>query len=436
MNLNKTLIPTSYFKLFDFLAKNRIKNKDIDLRDIHSYLAMTLTTSVLMWAHAFLAYFAISSPVPSYIGFIFSSIHFLSPLLFRVTKNSFLITNIGLLTVIIHQGTFTYFTGGFMSHILIWHGLLPVLGGLVAGPKGGIFWFIVTSIISLCFLILHILNHPFPQLFSEEGRIWSHAMLVFGWIFLSSAIVVVYGSLKEHSETMLKKQGEKIDELFRVLFHDLANPLGRLSIGLSLAEKSIENPEENRGLKIAKSSTESMIKVTQNVRNIYVAKNGKAVHNLEPFRLNDSIKNLATVYSTQLQEKNLTLEYDYEKNEKLSLMAEPISFNNQVLGNALSNAIKFSHVGGKIEILITDTQDDYYKLQIKDHGIGIPSHLMQDLFEYNKRISRPGTLGEEGTGFGMQIMKSFVELYGGKVEVESAIDVGTAINIFLKGETR
>jgi len=257
---------------------------------------------------------------------------------------------------------------------------------------------------------------------------------VFGWIFLSSAIVVVYGSLREHTEKTLKQQSEKIEELFRVLFHDLANPLSRLSIGLSLAEKTLENAQTNRGLIIAKSSSQSMMEITQNVRNIYAANKGKADFKLKYVPLNSSINYIAKLYSSDLLRKNINLRYDFKENERLSLLVDSISFNNQVLGNILSNAIKFSHPNSEIDILVHEFESGLYLLQVKDHGVGIPSSMIEDLFDYNKKVSRPGTLGEIGNGFGMQIMKSFVTLYGGKIEVESEIGSGTTIKIFIKGK--
>ncbi len=434
MQLNKNLIPSWYFKLFNWVAENRIKENDLELRDIHSSLAMTLTTSLLMWGYGFLAYFTISSPIPWIVGFICSFIHLLSPILFRVSNNTFLITNIALLAGVTHQGTYTYYTGGFLSHILIWYGLIPVLGGLVAGPRGGILWFFITIFISLCYFILHLVDYPFPDLISEMGLLWTHAMLVFGWIFLSSAIVVVYGSLREHTEMTLKKQSEKIEELFRVLFHDLANPLSRLSIGLSMAEKTMENADTNRGLIIAKSSTQSMLEITQNVRNIYAANKGKADFKLKYVPLNSSITYLTKLYSPELLKKNIQLSYDFKEHERLNLLVDSVSFNNQVLGNILSNAIKFSHPNSEIEIQVYEAESGLYQLQIKDHGVGIPSSMINDLFDYNKKVSRPGTLGEMGSGFGMQIMQSFVTLYGGKIEVESEVGAGTTIKIFIKGK--
>lgn len=434
MQMNKNLIPSWYLKLFNWVAENRIKENDLDLRDIHISLAMTLTTSLLMWGYGFLAYFTISSPVPGIVGFICSLIHLLSPILFRVSNNTFLITNIALIAGVTHQGTYIYYTGGFLSLILIWYGLIPVLGGLVAGPRGGILWFFITIFISLCFFILHLIDYPFPNLISEEGELWTHTMLVFGWIFLSAAIVVVYGSLREHTEMTLKKQNEKIEELFRVLFHDLANPLSRLSIGLSMAEKTIENADTNRGLSIAKSSTQSMLEITQNVRNIYAANKGKVDFKLKYVPLKSSITYLSKLYSPELLRKNIHLSYDFKEYEKLSLLVDSVSFNNQVLGNILSNAIKFSHPNTEIKIHVQEAEDGLYQLQIKDHGVGIPSYMINDLFDYNKNISRPGTLGEIGNGFGMQIMKSFVTLYGGRIEVESEVGSGSTIKIFVKGK--
>jgi len=74
---------------------------------------------------------------------------------------------------------------------------------------------------------------------------------------------------------------------------------------------------------------------------------------------------------------------------------------------------------------------------VTDPGIGIPKETLKRLFDLTSATSRPGTEGEEGTGFGMPLIKSFVEHYGGKIEVESkeqgdgAENHGTTIRIWL-----
>jgi hypothetical protein len=116
-----------YFKIYHFVAKYRLEKDDVDPRRIHTHTVAVLTTGTLMWTYAFLAILTISSPVPGIVGFICALVHLLSPLIFLVSANAFLISNIMICSGMIHQGTFAYYTGGFESDLLIWFGILPVL---------------------------------------------------------------------------------------------------------------------------------------------------------------------------------------------------------------------------------------------------------------------------------------------------------------------
>lgn len=430
-----------YFHLFQFVAKTRIKENDIDLRDVHTTLVMVLSTGLFMWAYALLAYFTISSPVPGLVGIICATVHLLSPLLYRYFNRSYCVSNIGLFAGVIHQGTFTYYTGGFMSHVLIWYGIIPVLGGVISGKKGATTWLIITLFISTIFFILHMTGYQFPNLISKDGELWTHALLVFGWIILSSTIVIVYAGLRENTERILQQQGKKIDDLFRVLFHDLANPLGRISIGLTIAERTLPESQTNRGLEIAKTASESMLEITQNIRKMYAVSKGKANVDLSMTTLNSTMDYIKRVYSPELDKKNIQLHYDYNKNKDVRLLVEPVSFNNQVIGNIVSNAIKFSPANGEIHINTYSAENETVIVEIKDNGIGIPKSLVAQLFDISKKTTRPGTDGEPGTGFGMHIMKSFVEMYGGQVQIDSVESIngapsGTTVKLILKGKCK
>jgi signal transduction histidine kinase len=439
MKLKKARALRWYFHLFNFVAKERIKKNDIDRREIHTQLAVVLSTGVLMWAYAFLAYFTISSPVPGVVGFASSIVHILSPLLYRFTNRTYFISNVLLTAGMAHQGTYAYYSGGFESTILIWFGILPMIGGVTSGRRGAVTWLYFSIMVSLTFFTLHINGHQFPKLISPLGRLWSQALLVFGWIFLSSTIVIVYSELREHTEQLLHDQGKKIDDLFRVLFHDLANPLGRIAIGLSIAKKQLPNGESNRGLEIAKLASDSMMEITQNIRRMYAVSKGKANVDLTLTPLNSAVDYIMKLYAAELERKQVRINYHFDKNLGLRLMVEPVSFNNQVLGNIISNAIKFSKPGGQIYLTAYPIDHDSFTIEIKDNGIGIPQILVSQLFDFNKKTTRPGTNGESGTGFGMHIMKSFVEMYGGEILIESKeegqnVPSGTTVRLVLKGE--
>lgn len=428
-----------YFRIYYYVAQERLKKNDIDSREIHTQLVVVLSTGVLMWAYAFVAFFAINSPIPGYVGFACALAHLLSPLLFRFTNKSIIPTNVLLTAGIVHQATFAFFSGGFDSNIIIWFGILPMIGGVISGRKGGLTWLFLTLFVSFVYFVLQLSGFEFPYLISKQGRVWSQALLVFGWIFLSSTIVIVYAELRRNTEDLLHVQSKKIDDLFRVLFHDLANPLGRIAIGLSIAKRNLPDGENNRGIEIAKLASDSMMEITQNIRKMYAVSKGKANVDLSLTPLNNAVKYILDVYATEMDKKKITLTYHFEKNEGLHLLVEPVSFNNQVLGNIISNAIKFSPHNSEIILTAYPVGQDEFAVEVKDNGIGMPQILINQLFDLNKKTSRPGTNGESGTGFGMHIMKSFVEMYGGQLHIESMeaksdIPSGTTIKIILKGE--
>ncbi len=438
MNSKYRYLFTLYFFLYSLISGSRLKNQDIESREIHALLISVLTTSPLMWAYALMANYTIANPIPGIIGMIFSIIHILSPLLFRYTNNSYFITNVVLSAGIIHMGTFAYFTGGFQSPSFIWCALIPILGGINCGLKATVTWGVFILFLATTFFIFDSSGFQFPNETTETGKNLSQVLLIFGWIFASSVMVVVLSEMRRHTENLLHQQNVKIDDLFRVLFHDLANPLGRVSIGLTIAKKSVADAN-NRGLLIAAQASDSMIEITQNIRKMYAVSRGKANMDLLLTSLNSAIEYTNEVCASEFERKKIKLEYDFKENERIHILVEPISFNNQVLGNIISNAIKFSSDESTIHVKAYAQSPGRITVEIRDHGIGIPKDILPNLFDINKKTSRPGTHGEIGTGFGLHIMKSFVEVYGGELEVESRDSLsefpsGTTIKLTLNGQ--
>lgn len=427
-----------YFKLYDFIAENRLKKKDIDPRAIHTILVSVLSTGILMWAYAYIAYLMISNPIPGYVGTACAIVHLLSLLIFRFSNRITLVTNCYLLAGITHQSTYAYYTGGFSSYILIWFGILPMLAGVCNGRKGVLTWFTITVIVSSAFFYLDYNDYHFPNDITEKGRLLSQFLLVFGWILISSSTVMVYTILRENTEKLLNQQGHKIDDLFRVLFHDLANPLGRIAMGLTIAKRQL--PEgENRGFTIAQEATDSMLEITQNIRRMYAVSRGKANMDLVPTSIQETFDYINKVFATDLSRKHIKLKSKVDEMKNGFVITEPVSFKNQVLGNIISNAIKFSPVEGTITIKASAYDENKVLIEVSDEGEGIPPEILKNMFDLSKKTTRPGTKGETGTGFGMHIMKSFVEMYGGEVQIETTTKeqdekTGTTIRLILKGE--
>jgi PAS domain S-box-containing protein len=104
----------------------------------------------------------------------------------------------------------------------------------------------------------------------------------------------------------------------------------------------------------------------------------------------------------------------------------------QMLENLIANAVKFSHPGDTVRVRAShNDQTGQWRIDVADQGIGIPPDEMDRLFQRFVRASNARTSGRPGTGLGLSVVKAIVELHGGQVTVESALEQGTTFSIFL-----
>ena len=102
----------------------------------------------------------------------------------------------------------------------------------------------------------------------------------------------------------------------------------------------------------------------------------------------------------------------------------------RIILNLLSNAIKYTNPGGKISINISEKNNKVHIL-VKDTGIGIPKHMLNNVFERYQQVDSSLTRGIEGSGLGLSIVKSFVGLHGGTIKVKSEENVGSEFHVIL-----
>lgn len=100
----------------------------------------------------------------------------------------------------------------------------------------------------------------------------------------------------------------------------------------------------------------------------------------------------------------------------------------QIMNNLVSNSLKFTKAGGNIFLTLED-HGDFFRLIFQDDGIGIPKHLLPNVFDKFTVAGRPGLAGEPTIGLGLSIVKIIVEWHGGRIWCESKEDVGTSFFI-------
>jgi signal transduction histidine kinase len=430
------IIQHLYQMLFEFIVPNREKLKKAEIRAIHTHLLTVISTGALMWAYAVLAFFTISNPWPCRVGILASTVHLLSPLLYRINRDILFNASVLLFAGLAHQATFAYFTGGFMDRIIIWFGILPFLGAIIAGKRGAIMWCLITLSASGAFLLLHLNGHQFPNAISENGRLIAQAYIVFGWIFLSSILSFTYLYHQERHEEAMGKQKTHVENLFRVLFHDLGNPLALLQMGMESARTAKDPLIQARSLDISQKAVNTMVEITENVRQMYHVRESNGPMDCVPTSLPKVIARLDMLFQTQMREKRIKLMFDPILHQGTIVIVEPVSFLHQVLANILSNAIKFSNEASLITIEAAPYNRDYILLKIKDQGIGMTPEQIAQFSSNDIKCSGLGTRGEKGSGFGLNLMRNFVEKYNGEVHVSSiteGLERGTTFTLKLKG---
>lgn len=228
------------------------------------------------------------------------------------------------------------------------------------------------------------------------------------------ARVKTHLDLKFSKETILQKNSAQ-KELLHILCHDLANPIATVQGYLKWAQnKPAEWLYEKKEKLLV--STEIGLETIDLVRKILTLEEKKLSIELESIGLTEAVKKSLSILSPWFEKK--TIEPILEMEDNLQVRVEETSFINSVLNNIFTNAIKFSFDHSQIHIKAY--QDDIHvHLIVTDYGLGMPENLLTDLFDINKKTSRRGTNGEEGTGYGMPLMKKFVTAYGGELKITS-----------------
>ena len=150
--------------------------------------------------------------------------------------------------------------------------------------------------------------------------------------------------------------------------------------------------------------------------------------------------NMEVVYLLPIVDDSLEMmkEFAKEKQIEISIDISPslkVYSDNNVLQtifrNLISNAIKFTHIGGNIHILAASIPGKRVKISVKDSGIGMNAFIIENLFKLDVNTSRKGTEGELSSGLGLIICKDFIEKYGGEFMVESEVEKGSCFSFTL-----
>lgn len=215
------------------------------------------------------------------------------------------------------------------------------------------------------------------------------------------------------------------DKFFSLIGHDLKNPINSI-IGLSnLLLKKIQQNNQNNIPVLAESIYESSQKVMHLLTQLldWARVNGGTM-DFHPTKcsLNQIVLDNISLLKETAELKGLELVF--ETNDVIDLFVD-VDMINTVFRNLISNAIKYSHPGGKIWISCL-LLNDACEIAIKDEGVGMSEEDIEKLFRIEHAHSTLGTQNEKGSGLGLLLCKEYIQLHGSQITVESVSGKGTS----------
>jgi signal transduction histidine kinase len=227
--------------------------------------------------------------------------------------------------------------------------------------------------------------------------------------------------------------------LLSMISHDIANAVFIIQGNSQMLLSAHEPDRKKLSYRIDGITTgaKNIQEIIDSVRMLRAIDEGKETLQLQKVRLDKMLDDVRLLFTDRLERKSVSLVVQQPGVEQCTMLVEPRIFCNHVLSNLLSNAIKFSHPGSSI-IISADTHNGRSTVSVIDKGIGIPRFLLDRLFQPGKKTSRKGTADEFGTGLGLLVVKNFVELFGGAIELSSRSeddfpdDHGTTVSLHMK----
>ncbi len=244
--------------------------------------------------------------------------------------------------------------------------------------------------------------------------------------------VLTFGDITDLAELSRVKT-----QMIRMASHDLKNPLGRVIGYADLLGETVEEdghgPEYTLFIERIKQSGEEMLKLITEILDLEHIRSGKALH--EPLNLQHLVLDVAQRYTDQAVEKHQTL-HQYLADDLPSFEGD---YNQlvQAVSNLIGNAVKYTPDHGEITLRLAQ-QDEVIRLEVADTGYGMPEDAQAKLFTEFYRVRTEATQDIPGTGLGLSLVRSVVEAHGGRIWVESELDVGSTFFVELplhEGET-
>jgi signal transduction histidine kinase/CheY-like chemotaxis protein len=323
-------------------------------------------------------------------------------------------------------------SGNYLIYIPMFF-IFSVLGKIKDELYQIVFLIIVTS-----FCLFTILFF-FPEYSTVQKIPLEVVKTMFKANFIISLVLTIVFSyliyrITQQKELELTKAKELAEESAKVklqflsnMSHELRTPLNGIIGTTNLLKSETHNQIQKEHYDLLTYSSTQMLSLVNDVLDFSKIESGKIELEKSTFNLETFIRNIYNSFAQQFEAKQLYFKLATDDDINFNIISDDIRLS-QILNNLLSNALKFTHIGG-VTLGVKVTQNTTSKLSIhfsvSDTGIGIPSEKKDKIFESFIQADLNTTRKYGGTGLGLSISKKLAEVFSTNLYVESTVNIGT-----------
>ncbi|MBM7869753.1 PAS domain S-box-containing protein [Clostridium pascui] len=218
-------------------------------------------------------------------------------------------------------------------------------------------------------------------------------------------------------------------EFFTNISHELRTPINVIFSALQMEELMLKNYSSDnifmdkfKYIKMMKQNCYRLLRLINNLIDITKIDNNYFSVNESNHDIVNLIENITLSVADYIENKGISITFDTDVEEKI-IAFDPEKIERIML-NLLSNAVKFTPYNGNIFVKMEDNISSIC-IRVKDSGRGIPDNKLNSIFERFVQVDKSLTRNHEGSGIGLSLVKSLVELHGGKISVKSKENLGT-----------
>ncbi|MBD5592632.1 PAS domain S-box protein [Clostridium botulinum] len=232
-----------------------------------------------------------------------------------------------------------------------------------------------------------------------------------------------------------REYNKLITDFLANISHELKTPLNVIFTAVQILDlykkdaKSYDKKEQY--IKVIKQNCYRLMRLINNLLDTTKLDSGYLKLNLVNCNIVNLVEEITLSVVYYAESKNINIIFDTDVEEKI-MAVDPDKIERIVL-NLLSNAIKFTGSGGNIYVTVKDFEDNII-ISVKDTGIGIPEDKIENIFDRFVQVDKTLRRNKEGSGIGLYLVKSFVNMHEGTIDIQSEIGKGSEfiINIPVK----